>query len=401
MKNSRLLSEPPASHVPTARRGVTGILLACSLAGLAAAPAWSADAAESAARPRELAVRSEPFGRTGDGRSVELYTLTNARGLVVRVMTYGATLIAVEAPDRAGRFANVTLYLDRWEDYLAGHPSLGSTVGRYANRIAHARFVIDGREFKISENSPPHHIHGGRNGFSKLVWEARPLRDKDSVGVELSLTSPDGDEGYPGTLKVRALYRLNNAGELTMEYFAETDRPTHVNLTNHAYWNLGGAGSGDVLDHLLTLQAGRYLPSDERKIPTGELAPVKGTPMDFTRPRAVGERIKEAPGGGYDHCYVINHQKPGDLALTARVEDPQSGRVMEVLTTQPGVQFYTGNYLTAKLQAGGRPYGPHHGLCLETQGFPDSPNKPHFPSTLLRPGQRYHHVTVHRFSVKP
>lgn len=348
-----------------------------------------------------LAVSSAPYGKTTDGRPVEIYTLANSKGLAVRVMTLGATLIGVDAPDRNGKFANVTLHLDSFADYDAGHPSFGSTVGRFANRIGHARFVIDGKEFQITPNSKPHHIHGGKNGFGKLVWAAKPLRERDRVGVEFSLTSPDGDEGYPGTVKVRALYWLNEANELTMEYFGETDRPTHLNLTNHAYWNLGGAGSGDVLGQLLTLHADHYLAIDEKKIPTGPLVEVKGTPFDFTKPFAIGARIAEVPGGGYDHCYVVRRAKAGELAPVARLEDPASGRVMEILTTQPGMQLYTANYLSNKLKAGGKAYDAHHGVCFEAQAFPDAPNKPQFPSSLLRPGQTYHQVTLHRFSVRP
>jgi aldose 1-epimerase len=345
-------------------------------------------------------VTSARFGTTRDGHAVEVYTLTNSAGTRVRVMTLGATLIGVETPDRDGRLANITLHLDTLADYDAGHPSLGSTVGRYANRIAHARFVIDGREHALTPNAAPHHIHGGRNGFGRRHWSARPLREAGRAGVEFSLTSPDGEEGYPGTVTVRARYWLNEANELTMEYVATTDRPTHLNLTNHAYWNLGGAGSGDVLDHVLTLHADQYLAIDEKKIPTGPLLPVQGTPFDFTRPQRIGARIADVPGGGYDHCYVVRREQPGTLVPLARLEDPRSGRVMEVSTTQPGVQLYTANYLSNKLRAGGRAYDRHHGVCLETQAFPDAPNQPHFPSTLLRPGETYHHVTVHRFSVQ-
>jgi len=365
---------------------------------LAAATALSTALTATSASP-QLAVEKSAFGKMPDGRVVELFTLTNTRGVRVRVISHGATLIGVETPDRAGKLANITLHLDTWDAYLAGHPSLGSTIGRFANRIGNARFVIDGKTHQLTPNAKPHHIHGGANGFGKLVWDARTLKEKDGVGVEFSLTSRDGDEGYPGTLRARAIYRLNEKDELTMEYFAETDKATHVNLTNHAYWNLAGAGSGTVHEHRLTLHADRYLAIDDKKIPTGELARVKGTPLDFTKPQPIGLRIKEVGGGGYDHCYVINHRKPGALTLAARVEDPQSGRVMEVLTTQPGVQLYTANYVSEKLGAGGKFYGPHHALCLETQAFPDAPNKPEFPSSLLRPGQTYHQVTVHRFSV--
>jgi aldose 1-epimerase len=388
----------PSFPSPASRRAARASGITMNAIRFRALPLLALLAALSPARAAMLEVSSAPFGKTSSGQTVEVYTLSNSNGLKVRAMTFGATLIGVEAPDRYGKSANVTLHLDSFADYEAGHPSLGSTVGRFANRIGHARFVIDGKEFKLTPNSAPHHIHGGKNGFGKLLWRARPLRERDRVGVEFALTSPDGDEGYPGTVKVRALYWLNEANELTLEYFGETDQPTHLNLTNHAYWNLGGAGSGDVLGHRLTLHADHYLAIDEKKIPTGPLVPVRDTPFDFTMPHTIGERIAEVAGGGYDHCYVVRRAKPGELVPLARVEDPRSGRVMEILTTQPGVQLYTANYLSNKLKAGGKAYDKHHGVCFEAQAFPDAPNKPSFPSSLLRPGETYHHVTVHRFS---
>jgi aldose 1-epimerase len=317
----------------------------------------------------------------------------------VKVTTYGATLTCVRVPDRQGRTANVTLYLDTLDDYLKGHPLFGSVVGRYANRIAGAKFELDGAEHRLTPNAGKHHIHGGRRGFQKIVWQARPLQSDDSVGVELHHTSPDGEEGYPGTLRVTVSYGLNNRNELRMEYKAQTDKPTHVNLTNHAYWNLSGAGEGDVLGHVLTIRADQYLPSDSARIPQGPPQAVQGTPLDFRQPQTIGSRFAQIEGG-YDHCYVLNKADGERLSLAARVREPTSGRVMEVLTTQPGVQLYTANGLSNKLRGGGRAYGPYHGLCLETQHYPDSPNRPDFPSTLLRPGQTYHEITVHRFSVE-
>jgi aldose 1-epimerase len=273
-------------------------------------------------------------------------------------------------------------------------------VGRFANRIAGAQFTLDGVVVPVTRNAGKNHIHGGRLGFQKLVWQARPVQSADSAGVELTHVSPDGNEGYPGTLHVRMLYSLNNDDELRMEYWAETDKPTHVNLTNHAYWNLGGATSGDVLDHVLLLNADAYLPSDQAKIPQGSPRPVRGTAMDFNSPQTIGARIEQI-GGNYDHCYVLNKERTGQLSLAARAEDPQSGRVMEVSTTQPGVQLYTAQGLSDRFRAGDHAYGPYHGFCLETQHFPDSPNRPDFPTTVLRPGEKYHEVTVHRFSVSP
>jgi aldose 1-epimerase len=309
-------------------------------------------------------------------------------------------MTSVKTPDRHGGFRNVTLFLDDLEDYLRGHPFFGSVAGRYANRIAGAKFVLDGAERRITANAGEHHIHGGRHGFDKAVWKAVPIRTQDSAGVELSLRSPDGDEGYPGNLQVTVRYLLTDDNQLKMEYLAQTDKPTHVNLTNHAYWNLAGAGAGDILDHELMLNADRYLPTDEKKIPTGELRGVEGTPMDFTQPSRVGSRIDRVEDQNYDHCYVLN-KGPGErLSLAARLVEHGSGRVMEVYTTQPGVQLYTAKGLSGRLTGGGAPYGPYHGLCLETQHFPDSPNRPAFPSTVLRPGETCHEITIHKFSVE-
>ncbi|HID23488.1 MAG TPA: galactose mutarotase [Planctomycetaceae bacterium] len=339
------------------------------------------------------------FGRSRDGRPIELYTIENSRGLKAKVMTYGATLVCIEQPDRTGKLAPVTLYLDTFEEYLAGHPLFGSTVGRFANRISNAAFLIDGVRYELDRNAGQHHIHGGRGGFHKRIWSARPVYQSGTAGVSLSLVSPDGDQGYPGTLKVSVTYLLSEANELRIEYEATTDRPTHVNLTNHAYWNLAGAGSGDVLDHLLTIEADSYLVSDRRRMPTGRIGSVTGTPFDFRVPHRIGERIGQVPGG-YDHCYVLKKPAGKRYALAATVYDPSSGRYMEVWTTQPGVQLYTANGLSDRFGASGKRYGRHHALCLETQHFPDSPNKPHFPTTLLRPGQRYQELTVHVFSVR-
>jgi aldose 1-epimerase len=331
-------------------------------------------------------VGKQPYGRTADGGLVDIYTLTNARGLEARVMTLGATLLTVKVPDRRGNFDIVTLHRNSFEEYAKGHPLLGSVVGRYANRIAGARFTLDGVEYMLAANSgKKHHIHGGPKGFQWLVWDAEPLRVTDGVGIKLNLVSPDGQEGYPGTVRVSTVYKLTNADELVMEYTATTDKPTHVNLTNHAYWNLAGVDASDVHDHVLTLYADRYLPTDPDLIPTGELRPVQGTAMDFRQPHAIGARLDEVERKRYDHCYVLR-KKPGErLALAARVVEPKSGRVMEVSTTQPGVQFFTGN---------------PRGLCLETQHFPNSPNEPRFPSTVLRPGETYNQVTVHRFGIE-
>jgi aldose 1-epimerase len=346
----------------------------------------------------QMGIEKKAFGKA-DGIDVDLFTLTNTNGLKVKVMTYGATIVAVETPDRDGKLANVTLFKDSLDDYLKGHPFFGSTAGRYANRIALGKFEIDGTEYTLATNNNKHHLHGGKKGFDKAVWKAQEIRGDDFVGVALSHTSPDGDEGYPGTLKAQAIYTLNDRNELTMEFRATTDKATVVNLCNHAYWNLAGAGSGNVLDQVLSINADKYLPVDEGLIPLGDPKAVAGTPMDFTKPAAIGSRIKEVQGG-YDHCYVLNKDKPGEMSVCAKAVDPKSGRVMEVSTTQPGVQLYTGNFLNGKDQGGGVAYPQHAGFCLETEHFPDSPNHPTYPSTLLKPGETYKEVTVHKFSVE-
>lgn len=353
----------------------------------------------NAADGRALHVTQQPFGKTPDGTQIDLFTLTNSRGLEANVMTLGASLTTVKTPDRAGKSDIVTLYLDTLEDYLKGHPLFGSVVGRFANRIANAKFTIDNVEYQVTPNSRPHHIHGGnQEAFHRVIWKAEPIRAAGAVGVKFTHTSRDGEAGYPGTLQATVTYKLTDDNRLILDYTATTDKPTHVNLTNHAYWNLAGAGSGDVLSHQLTLNADYYLPSDAAKIPTGQILPVKGTAMDFTVPHTIGSRIDQVPDRNYDHCYVLN-KKPGeDLSLAARVVDPKTGRVMEVFTTQPGVQLYTAKGLSDRLKGGGKPYGPWHALCLETQHYPDAPNKPAFPSTLLRPGQTFHQVTIHKFS---
>ncbi|MBE3097006.1 MAG: galactose mutarotase [Planctomycetes bacterium] len=351
-------------------------------------------------RAQGLGMARQAFGTTPDGEAVELFTLDSGPGLRVSLINYGAILTAVEVPDRAGKTANVCLYVDTLEQYLKGVPS-GAVIGRYANRIGGAKFSIDGAEYKVTANASPNHIHGGRRGFDKVVWKAEPVAGADWTGVRFSYTSPDGDEGYPGTVRATVTYAVTVNSELRMEYTATTDKPTVVNLTNHAYWNLAGAGQGNVYANQLMINADRYLPADAALIPSGELAKVEGTPLDFRTPHAVGARIAELPATrGYDHCYVLNKKSPAELSLAARVVEPVSGRAMEVWTTYPGVQLYTANHLDGKLKVAGRAYEKHGALCLETQYFPDSPNKPNFPSPMLRPGQTYRHVTVHKFSVE-
>ena len=345
----------------------------------------------------KMKVEKSLFGETADGREVHLYTCTNANGLIMAVMTYGATIVSVEAPDRDGKLANVTLGFSKLDGYLKRHPFFGSTVGRYANRIALGKFTLEGQEYSLATNNEPNHLHGGDKGFDSVVWQAVEIRSDEAVGVRFTYQSTDGEEGYPGNLNVTAVYTLSNDNELKADYEATTDQATPVNLTNHPYWNLAGAGSGDVLSHRLMLTADEYLPVDDTLIPTGKLAGVKGTVMDFTAATAIGDRIDELSGtGGYDHCYVLRGQD-GELALAARVVEPNTGRVLEVYTTQPGVQLYTGNFLAGTEDQGG--FDKHTGFCLETQHYPDSPNQPEFPSTILEPDQTYRQTTVFEFSV--
>jgi len=337
---------------------------------------------------------------------VELYTLRNAHGLAAKVLTYGGILYSFETPDRKGQFTNVTANCENLNDYEQRSPCFGALLGRYANRIAGAKFTLDGKEISLPRNAGLNHIHGGIRGFNNRVWNAQEVRGEDFVALKLTYTSKDGEEGYPGTLSCTVLYELNNQNEWKMEYSAETDKPTVVNLSNHAYWNLAGAQSGTVLEHVLTVKSDTYLAADEALIPTGKFISVNGTPLDFREPHAIGERMGQITekqfGGGYDHCFVLNHHTPADLTFCAKVIDPHSGRTMEVLTTQPGVQLFTANFASdAFTGPHGYRYPKHLGLCLETQHFPDSPNHAEFPSTVLRPGESYHAITIHRFGTEP
>jgi aldose 1-epimerase len=342
-------------------------------------------------------VETESFGRTPDGEPVHLFTIRNRNELVLRLTDYGAIVVSLDVPDREGRGADVTLGFPSLDGYLGRHPHFGSTIGRFCNRIGGATFTLDGTTYPLAANNGPNHLHGGIVGFNRVMWAGEPVTTEEGAGVRFTRLSPDGEEGYPGNLQVEALYFLTHEDELRVEFRAVTDRATHVNLTNHNYWNLGGAGSGTILDHELELAADHYLPVDEGLIPTGEIAPVEGTALNFRSPRRIGDRISELEEvGGYDHCFVLR-DRSGELSFAARAKDPVSGRVMEVYTTQPGMQFYTGNFLDGSPANGG--FGRHEAFCLETQHFPDSPNKPQFPSTVLRPGEEYHHVTVHRFRV--
>jgi len=345
-----------------------------------------------------MGVTKKDFGTTGDGKKVDLYTLTNANGLKVKITNYGGIITSLRTPDRKGKFADIVLGYDTLAEYIKDSPYFGALIGRYGNRIAKGRFTLNGVEYKLATNNGPNHLHGGIKGFDKVVWNAQPMQSKASVGLELTYISKDGEEGYPGNLKCDVIYSLTNNNELKIAYEATTDKPTIINLTNHSYFNLAGHNSGDVLGHELMLNADNFTPVDDELIPTGEIESVKDTPMDFTKPMAIGSRIADVKGG-YDHNYVLNTK--GNLQVPAvSVYEPKTGRVMEIFTTEPGVQFYTGNFLNGSLKGKGAVYNQHAGFCLETQHFPDSPNKLQFPSVVLLPGQKYTHLTIHKFSVK-
>lgn len=346
-------------------------------------------------------VEKSAFGKLPDGTAIEAYTLQNKNGLKAKVITYGALMTEFCAPDRTGRIADITLGFDNLQQYLDGHPYFGATIGRYGNRIARGKFTLEGKTYSLATNNYPNHLHGGNKGFDKVVWKAEVLDVKGGQAVKFTYVSRDGEEGYPGTLTAMVTYTLTDANELRLDYTATTDKTTVVNLTNHTYWNL--AEQGDILSHILMLTADRYTPVDDTLIPTGELAPVKGTIMDFTTPLAVGSRLKQLTNTpqGYDHNYVLNSGGSKRPVLAARVEEPKSGRVMEIFTTEPGIQFYSGNFLDGTLKGKrGVTYQQHHGFCLETDHFPDSPNRPTFPSVVLTPGKTYTQTTVHKFSVK-
>lgn len=350
-------------------------------------------------------IKKEAFGTTHDGKAVDLYTLTNSHGVEVRVTNYGGIITSLRVPDKDGQSDDVVLGYDSLDSYLKSTPYFGAIIGRYGNRIANGKFTLDGKECTLAKNDGPNSLHGGIKGFDKAVWEAEPFENKEGVGVIFKYTSPDGEEGYPGNLKTTVTYTLTDKNELIFEYHATTDKATPVNLTNHTYFNLAGDGKRDILGHELMLNADRFTPVDKTLIPTGELRRVSGTPLDFTKPTAIGARIAQNDeqltfGRGYDHNFVLNREGEG-LRLAARVHEPSTGRMMEVYTTEPGVQFYSGNFLDGTITGkGGHVYKQRYGFCLETQHYPDSPNKPDFPSTILRPGQIYQSRTVYQFSVQ-
>ncbi len=353
----------------------------------------------------EGSIKKELFGGLPSGEEAHIYTLVNSHGLEMRVLDYGGIVVSLHVPDRTGHADDVVLGFDELEDYLNRSPYFGCIVGRYANRIAKGSFTLDQVEYRLAKNEGENHLHGGDSGFNKALWEARPLPDDpERPGIELTYVSEDGEEGYPGDLSIKVVYTLSNKNELKIEYHATTSKSTIVNLTQHNYYNLKGAGNGTVLDHEVTIKAGRFTPIDKFSIPTGDLKAVAETPFDFTKFNAIGSRIDDDHvqlkyGNGYDHNWVLE-KKPDELTLAAEVYEPISGRFMEVFTTEPGLQFYTGNFLNDIIGKAGKRYGQRHGLCLEAQHFPDSPNKSQFPSTVLRPREAYHQKTIYRFGVK-
>ena len=351
-------------------------------------------------------VARAPYGRLPDGTRVDGYTIRNARGTSLHVITYGGIITSLSTRDREGRFDDIVLGFDDLEGYLKDSPYFGAIIGRYENRIARGRFTLDGHTYQVPVNNGPNSLHGGTRGFDKVVWRATSFENDSAAGVVLTHGSPDGDMGYPGRLDVRVMYTLTDADELVVDYRATTTRPTPVNLSQHSYFNLAGSARRDILGHVLELDASRYTPVDSTLIPTGEVAPVAGTPFDFRTATAIGARIDEPReqlrfGRGYDHNFVFD-RRGGGVQHVARVVEPESGRTLDVSTDQPGVQFYTGNFLDGTIRGkGGRVYAHRFAFCLETQHFPDSPNHPAFPSTILRPGEVYRSRTIFRFGTAP
>jgi aldose 1-epimerase len=361
---------------------------------------------ESTMEARQSAeIIKEPFGSMPDGQEVDLYTLSSAGGCKARITNFGGIVVTLEVPDRTGTISDVVLGFDDLEGYLGEHPHFGALIGRYGNRIGKAKFSLEGVEYELAANNGENHLHGGTKGYDKVLWQGEVTEDLDGPALLLRYLSSDGEEGYPGNLTVEVTYRWTDDCGFRIDYRATTDKTTVVNLTQHSYFNLADAGAGDVLGHDMMIAADRFTPVDAGLIPTGELRPVEATPMDFRQPMAIGARIEEEDeqlgfGGGYDHNWVLNNQD-GSLALAARVYEPASGRVMEVVTTEPGLQFYTGNFLDgSNVGKGGVTYQRRSAFCLETQHYPDSPNQPDFPSTVLEPGEEYRTTTIYRFSIK-
>lgn len=379
-----------------------------ALAGLALAAGCASD--KSCCGAGKACCPSEPVSKSAfgsvNGQDVALYTLRNKHGVVAKISTYAGTLTSLKVPDKDGKLVDVALGCDSVEGYLTNCPYLGAIIGRFGNRIGGASFKLDDKEYKLAANNGPNNLHSGPNGFDKRIWTATPVNSRDGAALRLTYRSPDGEEGFPGNLKVSVLYTLTDNNELRVAFTAKTDKPTVCNLTYHPYFNLSGAGSGDILDHYVWINADKFTPVDSVQIPTGEIRPVAGTPLDFTAANTIGSRIDAADeqikfGAGYDHNWVINQSKPGRVTLQARASSPKTGISMEILSSEPGLQFYTGNFLDGTVPGkDGQVYPRRSGFCMEPQHFPDSPNKPAFPSTTLRPGETYHNTIVYKFTAK-
>lgn len=353
----------------------------------------------------EVNIMEQAFQKIHDGKQISLYTLKNANGIEVKITNYGGKIVSLMVPDRSGQFGDVVLGYETIDEYINGNPYFGALIGRYGNRIAKGKFTLNNKECTLAVNNGDNALHGGIKGFNDVVWDARPFKSGDGEALELAYLSKDGEEGYPGNLSVKVIYTLTGNNELKIDYSASTDKTTVLNLTHHSFFNLAGEGKGDILEHELMINADRFTPVDDGLIPTGELRSVKGTPMDFTGAAVIGKRIDQDDeqlkfGGGYDHNWVLN--KTGDkLSLAATVYEPTAGRFMEVFTTEPGLQFYAGNFLDGSdIGKGGKAYKYRSAFCLETQHFPDSPNHPEFPSTVLNPGETYTQHTIYKFSTK-
>lgn len=347
----------------------------------------------------------ESFGSTPEGKKADLFTLKNSNGIIVKITNYGCIVTELHVPDRDGKLADIVLGYDNLDDFIKNNPYFGAVVGRYGNRIAKGKFTLNGKEYTLAVNNNENHLHGGLKGFDKVIWDAEAMETNDGPALKLTYLSVDGEEGYPGNLSCTVIYTLTNKNELKISYEAETDKATPINLTHHSYFNLAGHDAGDILAHEMMIDADHTTPVDAGLIPTGQIRAVKGTPLDFTKPISIGARIEQDDqqlkfGKGYDHNWVLNN-KSGDFALVCSVFEPTTGRVMDVYTTEPGMQFYSGNFLDgSNIGKGGTVYNFRNGFCLETQHFPDSPNQPEFPSTILKPGQKYNHVAAYRFSTR-
>ena len=376
------------------------LITAFLLAGMITIGSWPAKA------EAKSTMKKQSFGKTSDGRPVDLYTLTNQKGMEVAITNFGGIVVSLRAPDRTGKFDDVVLGYDSLDGYLTNKAFFGAVIGRYGNRIAHGKFTLNGQTYTLPKNDGDNTLHGGPEAFNKKLWTAKDVSSSKGQALELTYMSPDGEEGFPGNLNAKVVYTLNDQNELTIAYSATTDKDTVVNLTNHSYFNLAGQGTGDILRHELMIKGDHITAVDETLIPTGELRPVKGTPFDFTHATAIGARIDQDDpqlklGKGYDHNWVLNDHGSRSPVLVAEAYEPKSGRVLQVLSTEPGVQFYSGNFLDGTIQGkGNKVYNQRYGFCLETQHFPDSPNHPKFPSTTLKPGQTYSTTTVFKFSTR-